>query len=67
MKQISDRDMLINQKYLESTYLRDERFSFRHHRILEDTSGMVEFLRGFDQLLQLLERLIRWRGAVLRR
>lgn len=50
-----------------NTHLRDERFSLRHHGILEDTSGMVELLRGLDQLLQLLKRLIRRRGAVLRR
>jgi len=56
-----------DQKHLGNTHLRDERFSFRHYGILKDTSGMMEFFRGIDQLLQLLERLIRWRIAVLRR
>lgn len=46
------KDLRSSEK--QNTHLRDERLGLRHHGVLEDTPGMVELLRGFDQLLQLL-------------
>lgn len=57
----------MKRKIPRNTRLCNERLGFRHHGVLEDASWMMELLRGFDQLLQLLKRLIRRSGAVLRR